>query len=73
MSEQQTRKPQAPTHELFHVRGEGDKAYWTKIGAAWKHSKGDGMNVQMELMPVGTGRIVIRERKAKTSSNKWEG
>jgi len=31
------------------------------------------MNVQLELMPIGTGRIVIRERKSQTSSDKWEG
>ena len=73
MSDQQTKTTKSPTHEVFHVRGEGDKTYWTKIGAAWKHSKGDGMNVQMELMPIASGRIVIRERKANTSSDKWEG
>lgn len=72
MSEQQTKATKSPTHEVFHVRGEGEKAYWTKIGVAWKHSKGGGLNVQLELMPIVTGRIVIRERKAKASNDKWE-
>jgi hypothetical protein len=51
-----------PTHQVFVVEGEGDKAFWTKIGAAWQHKDGDGFNVTLMAMPLD-GRIVIRASK----------
>lgn len=33
-----TEKNQRP-HAVFVVEGEGDKAFWTKIGAAWNHAR----------------------------------
>jgi hypothetical protein len=32
---QKSQKPYA----VYVVEGEGDKAYWTKIGAAWAHEE----------------------------------
>lgn len=52
---------QLPTHEAFHVAGEGDNAFWTKIGAAWEHQDGCGYNIQLELMPISSNRIVLRK------------
>lgn len=55
-----------PTHDVLHVRGEGKSAYWTKVGAAWLHEDGQGLNLSLEFVPVGSdGRIVIRIRKDK--------
>lgn len=48
-----------PTHNVFVVEGDGEKAYWTKIGAAWQHNDGEGLNVTLSALPVN-GRIVIR-------------
>ncbi|MFK4411060.1 hypothetical protein ABH991_008152 [Bradyrhizobium ottawaense] len=50
------------THEAFVVTGEGESAFWTKLGAAWPHDDGKGFNVELIALPV-SGRIVIRERK----------
>jgi hypothetical protein len=49
-------------HSVFVVDGEGDKAFWTKVGAAWAHEDGKGFNVTLSAMPV-SGRLVIREPK----------
>ena len=49
-------------HGVFVVDGEGDNAFWTKIGAAWAHEDGKGFNVTLTAMPVG-GRLVICEPK----------
>ena len=57
-----TSKPKKPTHEAFVVTGEGDGAFWTKIGAVWPHEDGKGFNVDLIALPV-SGRLVIRERK----------
>lgn len=64
MSDKQTRQTNKPTHYLYHVPevAEGQKANWTRIGAAWAHQDGKGYNAQVDLMPM-TGRIVIREVK----------
>jgi len=53
-----------PTHEAFVVTGEGENAFWTKIGAAWQHEDGKGFNVDLIAYPVG-GRLVVREVKKK--------
>jgi hypothetical protein len=55
-------KSKKPTHEAFVVTGEGESAFWTKLGAVWPHDDGKGYNVELIALPV-TGRLVIRERK----------
>lgn len=51
-----------PSHGVFSVEGEGERAFWTRIGCAWPHSDGEGFNVSLTALPL-TGRIVIRTRK----------
>lgn len=57
-----------PDMAVYHVteRGEGDskKAFWTKIGAAWAHTDGEGFNLAIDYMPMTAGRIVVRAPKA---------
>jgi hypothetical protein len=55
---QQSQKPYA----VYVVEGEGDKAYWTKIGAAWSHQDGKGFNLTLSALPLN-GRLVVREPK----------
>lgn len=59
-----------PTHAVFHVRGkDGQKGFWTKIGAAWLHDDKEGLNLQLDFTPVGdTGRLVIRVNKAEDAA-----
>jgi hypothetical protein len=51
-----------PTHEAFVVTGEGDSAFWTRVGAVWSHEDARGFNIELVALPVG-GRLVVRERK----------
>jgi hypothetical protein len=44
-------------------RGKGQKAIWTKIGAAWPHSSGTGFSIELDAFPVD-GRLVLIEPKA---------
>ncbi len=55
-----------PTHGVYIVEGEGDDAYWTKIGAAWPHKDGDGFSLQLTALPVD-GRMSIRKLRAKNA------
>lgn len=65
MAAKSSSKPKRPTHEVFVVTGEGDSAFWTKLGAAWPHDDAKGFNVELVALPV-SGRLVIRERKETT-------
>jgi len=49
-------------HAVYVVEGEGDNAYWTKIGVAWSHKDGDGFDVRLAALPLN-GRLVIRKPK----------
>ena len=51
---------QKPTHKVFVVEGEGDDAFWTRIGSAWPHKDGKGLNVVLSALPLN-GRLVLRE------------
>jgi hypothetical protein len=42
--------------------GEGDNAFWTKIGAAWEHEDRKGFYILLTAKPLN-GRLVIREPK----------
>lgn len=44
-------------------RGNGQKAIWTRIGAAWPHNTGTpGFSIELEAFPVD-GRLVLIEPK----------
>jgi hypothetical protein len=63
-SETQTAS-KAPSHVAYHVRDrEGQKGFWSRMGAAWAHPDGNGFNIQLEAVPLD-GRIVLRVAKEK--------
>jgi hypothetical protein len=53
-----------PSHKCYVVedRGEGEDAdaFWTRIGSAWPHKDGKGLNVLLQALPAN-GRLVLRE------------
>ena len=54
----------APGLIAWHVvERNGQKAFWTRIGAAWEHDDKEGFTAQIDLMPTATGRIVFRTRR----------
>lgn len=57
----QTKNSKAPSHEIFHVVGEGEKARWTKLGVAWAHNDGAGLNLIMNYTPLVAGNTVVRK------------
>lgn len=54
-----------PDYAVYVVEGEGDKAHWTKIGAAWAHSDKDGFNITLTALPLN-GRITVRKPKPES-------
>lgn len=53
-------------------RGRGQKAIWTRIGAAWPHNGGAGLSIELEAFPVD-GRLVLIEPKAEEDTDAGEG
>ncbi|HZV20862.1 MAG TPA: hypothetical protein VE986_04880 [Hyphomicrobiales bacterium] len=42
------------------TRDKGKKDLLTRIGGAWKHTKGDGINLQIQALPLNfEGKIVL--------------
>lgn len=65
-----TREAKAPTMRAYSVREgkqEGDKGFWTPIGAAWEHDDGNGLSIQLDALPID-GKIVLRTPKAEGES-----
>ncbi len=56
-----------PTHYAYVVTGEAEKKSWTRIGAAWPNSDGEGFNIVLDAVPV-SGRITLRVPSAKDAA-----
>ena len=50
----------APDFLAWHVTDRGEKSFWNKVGAAWRHKDGKGYTLQLEVVPIN-GRIVLRQ------------
>ncbi len=48
----------APDFLAWHVIDKGEKSFWNKVGAAWKHKDSKGFTSQLEVVPIN-GRIVM--------------
>lgn len=49
-----------PTHGIYQVLGEGEKARWIRVGSAWVHKDLKGANMKFDSYPTH-GRVVVRE------------
>lgn len=51
-----------PSHFVYAVRkgANGNKGFWTRIGAAWTNHDGEGLSVKLDLIPLDGADIVIR-------------
>ena len=60
MSNDTQHQNKGPSHIAYHVReGEDNKAYFNRIGAAWQHKDGQGLNIQFDTLPID-GRVTVR-------------
>lgn len=67
-----TNEPKRPTHAIYQVVGEGEKARWIRVGAAWANKDGKGLNLKFDAYPV-VGRIVIREVSEQEEAREGNG
>jgi hypothetical protein len=55
-----TTEKKRPSHAIYQVVGDNDKARWIRVGAAWANHDGKGFTLKFDAYPV-VGRTVIRE------------
>jgi CHC2-type zinc finger protein len=58
-----------PSHKVFVVEdraggGDDNEAFWTRIGSAWPHKDGKGLNIMLSALPTNS-RLVLREYTEK--------
>lgn len=63
MTDQKTRK-NTPALIAYHIP-DREGAPWNRIGAAWEHEDGKGFSLQLDLIPVATGKITLRHYEPK--------
>lgn len=70
MSNAKSNQSKRPTHAIFQVIGENDKARWLRVGAGWTNKDGKGLLLVFDAYPV-VGRTIIREitEKEQTEEN----
>lgn len=56
-----TKETKRPTHAIFQVIGDDDKARWVKIGAAWPNRDGKGFTLKFDALPGAVGHTALRE------------
>jgi hypothetical protein len=54
--------------EKYEDHAGAEKVNWTRIGVAWPHKDGNGLNVELKAIPV-SGKLVIRRHDAKARTN----
>ena len=59
----QQRETAPPALIAWHITERGEKKFWTRIGACWKHEDGEGFSLQLDLFPAAGGRVVLRTPK----------
>lgn len=45
-----------------------EKASWTRVGVAFAHKDGNGLNVELRAIPV-SGKLVIRRHETKSRAS----
>lgn len=75
-SKRRPRMSGKPSHKVYVVedRGRDDdqgddeqSGFWTRIGSAWPHKDGKGLNIVLAALPVN-GRLVLREYTEKDAT-----
>lgn len=59
-----------PKYHAYTVRNRGDKkAIWTRIGVVWTQSKGQGLNLEIEALPLNfDGKIKLMPPKSAAAA-----
>lgn len=68
--ETKTKRP--PTHVIWQVVGDQNKAKWLRVGAGWANKDGKGISLVFDAYPIA-GRVVVREVTENEGNEAPEG
>ncbi len=73
MTDNITTKSHKPDFYAYIVEdgGEGKKAFWTKVGIAYRNKDGKGLNLQLIAHPID-GKLTLREPAAVEGAHEGE-
>ncbi|MEW8372664.1 MAG: hypothetical protein AB2722_02045 [Candidatus Thiodiazotropha sp.] len=72
MKDQDNTYSKKPDFVAYTVQQSRDgKGYWNRIGAAWEHRDGKGMEIDLSSLPVD-GRLTLREMREERMKD-YEG
>jgi hypothetical protein len=54
-------KGQRPDYEVFISQKNGDKNYYTKVGAAWNVAS-DGISIKLQALPLDGSLVLFRPK-----------
>jgi hypothetical protein len=59
-----------PKYACYHVRQgkNGEKGFWTRIGVAWAHKDGNGVDIQLDSLVPLDSRITCRIPETKDNA-----
>lgn len=61
MKEENEKQSQKPDYVAYNVQETQDgKGIWNRVGAAWEHKDGRGLDLSLNSFPVN-GRVTLRE------------
>jgi hypothetical protein len=59
-----TKRPPPPTHKVYYVEigRDGREGRWLELGAAWQHQDGQGLELFLDVLPIGgfRGRLRVK-------------
>ena len=59
-----------PDYIAYSVRDNGNgRGYWNRVGAAFMHKDGKGMNLELDSVPVN-GKLSLREQSDQALNNR---
>ncbi len=62
----ETKRLPPPTHKVFYVEmaRDGKEGRWLELGPAWQHPDGQGLEIFLDVLPIGGFRGRLRVKPA---------
>lgn len=52
-----------PTHTVYSLKEVNGKTFWNKVGVAWEHADGEGLNQKLSLFDLDVTLTIRRNRE----------
>jgi len=67
MTKKQKKQPTLIAYTVDN-NGQNDQSFYTRIGAAWSHKDGDGLNIILKALPIDGKIVLLSPKKSEQKS-----